>query len=104
MQRPIEEIAASQARLRQRLSGTSGSNQSEMTSRLEQHRNRIVDLLRDSPNVELLEVEYTDLLEHPRANLERIAEFAKIDPSKIDIMASQIDPSLRHFATETHVA
>ena len=104
MQRPIEEIAASQARLRQRLSGTSRSNQSEMASRLEQHRNRIVDLLRDSPNVELLEVEYTDLLEHPRANLERIAEFAKIDPSKIDIMASQIDPSLRHFATETHVA
>jgi hypothetical protein len=97
MQRPIEEVAASQEKLRHRLSGTSAADPTGMIERLREHRERIIDLLHDTPAVDLLEVDYTDLLQNPRPHLERIAEFGKIDRSKIDIMAAVINPRLRHF-------
>jgi predicted AlkP superfamily phosphohydrolase/phosphomutase/tetratricopeptide (TPR) repeat protein len=97
MQRAIEEVAGSQKKMREQLSGNSPVDQEKMTSWLSQHRDRMVDLLRESPNVDLLEIDYADLIENPQPNLERVVEFAKIDPAKIDIMAAAIDPKLRHF-------
>lgn len=97
MQRAIEEVAASQEKLRLRLSSNAAPEREKMTSWLQQHRDRIVDLLRESPNVDLLEIDYADLIENPRPNLERVVEFAKIHPAKIDIMAAAVDPKLRHF-------
>jgi hypothetical protein len=105
MQRSIEDVAASQEKLRHRRSTSLPPDRERMTAWLRDHRDRIVELLGDAPNVDLLEIDYDDLIENPRANLERITEFARIDPIKIDIMASVIDPSLRHFATEVrHLA
>jgi predicted AlkP superfamily phosphohydrolase/phosphomutase/tetratricopeptide (TPR) repeat protein len=97
MQRAIAEVAASQQKLRRRLSGTSSTDPARMTEWLREHRDRIVGLLREAPNVDLLEIDYSHLLENPREESERIAEFAKIDPEKIEVMAAVIDPSLRHF-------
>ena len=97
MQRPIEEVAASQQKLRHRLSGTSAADPAGMIERLREHRERIIDLLHDTPAIDLLEVDYTDLLQNPRPHLERIAEFGRIDRAKIDIMAAVINPRLRHF-------
>lgn len=57
----------------------------------------MLDLLRGAGNVDLLEVDYVKLLESPNESLPRIAEFAKIDSAQLDLMASAIDPGLRHF-------
>jgi predicted AlkP superfamily phosphohydrolase/phosphomutase/tetratricopeptide (TPR) repeat protein len=96
MQRPIEEVALSQERLRQRLAGRSAANPAQMIERLGKHRDRITELLQQSPNVELLEVDYPDLLQNPGPQLERIADFCRIERAQLERMAAVIDPQLRH--------
>lgn len=96
MQRPIEEVAVSQEKLRQRLAGHSAADRGQMMERLEKHRDRIVELLQQSPNVDLLEVDYTDLLQNPRPQLERISDFSGIERAKLDRMVAVINPELRH--------
>jgi predicted AlkP superfamily phosphohydrolase/phosphomutase/tetratricopeptide (TPR) repeat protein len=111
MNRDIAEIAASQQKLRRRLSGqdkTGGtravasqdqSADSAAPSKLvlQNHRDRMLQLLRDTENVELLEIDYAQLLDSPNELLARIVDFAKIDPTQIDKMAAAIDRKLRHF-------
>ncbi len=99
MQRPIEEVAASQETLRHRLSGTSAADPVLMLERLGEHRDRILDLLRESPNVDLLELDYSSLLDDPRPQLERLAQFCRIDSAQLDRMTAVIDRGLRHFHT-----
>jgi hypothetical protein len=101
MQRSIEDVAASQEKLRQRRSTSSPPDREKMTAWLRDHRDRIVELLREAPNVDLLEIDYDDLIANPRPNLEKIAQFAGIDPVKIDKMAPVIDPDLRHFSNRS---
>lgn len=98
MQREIEEVGASQRTLRERIAGTRASDSSKMTASLAQHRDRMLQMLQQTPNVQLLEVNFTDLVEHPRAQAERIAAFAKIGHDKIENMVAVVDPTLRHFA------
>jgi predicted AlkP superfamily phosphohydrolase/phosphomutase/tetratricopeptide (TPR) repeat protein len=97
MQRDVEEIAESQKKMRQRLAGTQADDPKKMVASLAHHRDLALQLLHNTPTVELLEVDYSTLLENPRVTAERVAEFAKIDNDKIDKMVSVIDPSLRHF-------
>jgi predicted AlkP superfamily phosphohydrolase/phosphomutase/tetratricopeptide (TPR) repeat protein len=97
MQRPIEEVAASQEKLRQRLAGTSAADPARMIERLGTHRDRIMEMLQQSPNVESLEVDYADLLQNPGPHLERIAEFSGIKPERLALMEAVINPRLRHF-------
>jgi predicted AlkP superfamily phosphohydrolase/phosphomutase/tetratricopeptide (TPR) repeat protein len=97
MQRPIEEVAASQEKMRRRLAGTSAADPVRMVERLGEHRDRTMTLLQQTPNVDLLEVDYTDLLHNPRPHLERIAEFSRIGRDKLDLMSAVIHPQLRHF-------
>ena len=70
-----------------------------MLERLGEHRDRILDLLRESPNVDLLEVDYANLLEDPRPQLERLSQFCGIDRVQLDKMTRVIDLGLRHFHT-----
>jgi hypothetical protein len=104
MQREVEEIAGSQHKMRKRLSGAEAEDPQKMVASLAQHRDRALHLLRNTRTVELLEIDYTDLLENPRAAAERVAEFAKIDNDKIDNMAAVVDPSLRHFRSKSETA
>jgi tetratricopeptide (TPR) repeat protein len=97
MQRPIADVAGSQASLRERLAGTSAADPRQMQKSLCEHRDRMLQMLQDVPNVDLLEVEYDELLENPRPHLERVAEFARIDRQRVTMMESVIDHSLRHF-------
>ncbi len=97
MQRPIEEVAASQGKLRERLAGTAAADPARMVEHLGEHRDRIMTLLQQSPNVDLLEVDYTDLLQNPVPQLERIADFSRIESDKVGLMRAVINPELRHF-------
>jgi hypothetical protein len=64
---------------------------------LQNHRERMLELLRGAENVDLLEIDYAQLLDLPNESLARIAEFARINPAEIAKMAAAIDPKLRHF-------
>ena len=97
MKRAIEDVAASQAALRRRLSGATATNAESMQQRLGEHRERMLALLRASSNVELLEIEYTDLLAQPNECLMRIISFAGIEPDRLPKMRAAIAPELRHF-------
>jgi len=96
MQRDIEEVAESQKKMRERLAGGAAGGDERLTTELEQHRTRMLELLRQSPNVEVIEVDYASLLAHGDANAERVATFAGIAPEKVKAMIAVIDSSLRH--------
>ena len=99
--RDISEIGASQQKLRHRLAGRAFVDVDTMGERLQHHRERMLELLREAENVELLKIDYARLLDSPNELLARIAQFAKIDPGRIDKMANVIDPKLRHFNAAT---
>ena len=99
MNRAIEEVAASQAKLRRRISPDSAAVSEEMMKHLAEHRARILSLLRGSPNVKLLEIDYDDLLTRPNELLSQIISFAGIAVEALPSMRAVIAPELRHFAT-----
>lgn len=98
MNREIGAVAASQKRMRTRLAGANRDD-AGAAERMRDHRGRTLDLLRRTPTVDLLEIDYDELLAAPRALLERLAEFAGIDHTRIEGMAAAIDPQLRHAPT-----
>lgn len=98
MQRDIADVADSQRKMRQRLTGNSLIDQEQMQSHLSKHRDRMLELLRESPNVELLEVSYEAILRNPAGLVGSIAEFAGIAADRHDAMLAVIDPSLCHSA------
>ena len=102
MNRDIEEVAASQQKLRQRLSPTSVAERIDMTKRLQEHRDRMLDLLRSSANVSLLEIDYVQLLESPNELLPQIIEFAGLNASAFDRMRAVIDPDCAIFTQSAH--
>jgi predicted AlkP superfamily phosphohydrolase/phosphomutase/tetratricopeptide (TPR) repeat protein len=97
MQRAIDDVAGSQEKMRQKLTHAAATDSAKMVQSLTHHRDRMLQMMKQTPNADVLEIDYADLLENPRANAERVAEFAKIDKSKIDNMVAVVDPSLRHF-------
>jgi hypothetical protein len=58
----------------------------------------MLDLLRESPNVELLEVHYEELLSDSTRLVAQIAEFSGIALDRCPAMVAVIDPALCHSA------
>lgn len=99
MLRPLEDVVASQTTMLSRR-GTSGIAAAE---ELRAHRDRMLDLLRSSPNVELLEADYPALLADPLEWSTRIVRFAGLPPERAAAMAAAIAPELcRHGAVTSH--
>ncbi len=77
MQRPVEEIVRSQAKMIDRL-GTSGAEKSpeELAGALHTHREGVLTAMRKESNVfEVLEVDYPSLVADPASWAARVAEF-----------------------------
>ncbi len=76
MTRPIEEVAASQAKMIDHR-GTGGSEQSEaeLVRTLSTHRTEIISWLENHPRVEFLQVDYPSLVKDPKTIVPRIAAF-----------------------------
>ncbi len=105
MVRSVEEVLASQERMRGRRGAvTPGMQRAEMAAELARHRTRMLTLLRDSPNVELLEVDYTALLADPLPWSERVADFAGLARDRAAAMASAVAPELSHGLPAERVA
>ena len=95
MLRPVEEIAASQLRMRARLEPEAAlPDAAKLADWLARHREGVLDLLRREPNVALHLVEYPALVRSPReavANLRSFLELAA--PETADRMLVVIDPT-----------
>jgi hypothetical protein len=76
MNRPIAEVVASQARMidRRRTRGPE-MPPDRLATTLEQHRALVLRGMRDSPDFELLEIDYPHLIIEPAIWIERILEF-----------------------------
>ena len=97
MTRPTGEVAASQRRMLSREHDVAGlADPPRLAGELETHRERMLELLRGSSNVELLEVSYPGLLADPAAWTPHIALFAGLDPECTAAMSAAIAPELCH--------
>lgn len=97
MNRAIDDVVASQRKMRTRVAGQKPDVAVPSRERMSGQRERMLDLLRRTPTVELLEIDYDELLASPLPVLERVADFARVDRDNLDRMLGVIDPSLRHF-------
>ncbi len=76
MQRPVEEVAASQLKmLQRRFPGKTHASPEKMAGALRTHRDEILKMLSHLKGVEVLEVSYPDLVRNPAAWIPRIAAF-----------------------------
>ena len=96
MMRPVNEIAASQAKMIERL-GTEGAavEESRLMRQLVGHRTDSINWLESAKNVEHILVRYPELIESPDKSVKEILEFLDDDFSgAAEKMCSVIDESL----------
>ena len=96
MNRPIDEVVASQRTMIDRLqTGGAGQSAEDLATNLENHRNFILRWLEDHPRIETLVVDYPALVKTPEAVIPGIIEFLGSDrlPHQ-EALGSVIDPSL----------
>jgi hypothetical protein len=75
MERAIQEILASQQKMLARRDEKSGISDAEMQAQFEQHLAAIKYWLARQPNIEVIYVEYNQMIADPREDSARIAEF-----------------------------
>ena len=97
MVRPVEEIAASQLRMRARLEPTATlPDPVKLADWLAKHRDGVLDLLRNEPNVALHLVDYPALVRLPHEAVVNLRLFLELDAQDTgDQMLTVIDPA-RH--------
>ncbi len=97
MNRSVEEVVASQAKMIDRLN-TAGAllNDEQLSYELEMHRLSAIEWLQRHPRADVLVVEYVELLSNPEPWIQKIVDFVGADrlPFK-DTMKSVIQTSLR---------
>ena len=106
MQRPVEEVAASQLKmLQRRFPAKTHASPVKMAESLRTHRDETLQLLRRSPNLNVLEVDYPELVRDPAAMVARLAAFlGERWPVTADRMASVIQPALHRQRSKSHQA
>lgn len=76
MQRPVEEVAASQrTMLLRRFPAKTHATAESMAANLRTHRDEVLKMLRRAPNIEVLEVDYPALVRDPAAWTAKLATF-----------------------------
>jgi len=94
MQRPVSEVAASQAAMIQKL-GTQGAGLAPeaMARALEAHLKQVKASLNLRPEIGVCWIEHHQVLQEPQATAESVQKFLDI-PLDVTAMAAQIDPAL----------
>src|SRR5262245_59176353 len=92
MERDFDEMLASQEKMLQRL-GKPAAPREEIKRAYKVHLKRLHDWLGQQRNVQVLHVNYNDLVQQPRPQAERVCQFlgGNVD---IEGMLSAVDPSL----------
>lgn len=101
MQRPVEEVAASQLKmLQRRFPAKTHAAPEKMAESLRKHRDETLALLRKQKNIEVLEVSYPDLVRAPGEWIPRLAAFlAPRWPLATENLAAVVKPSLHRQRT-----
>jgi hypothetical protein len=94
LDRPLKEIAASQAAMLRRSGREPALPGASLLKALEQHLNQVNRWLADSPNLTVLRLSYHVLLDNPGGECKRIQEFASLSADSILRMQARIDGSL----------
>ncbi len=93
LRRDLREVLASQAKMLERRDESNELPDEKMIEIYENHLWRVDYLFRHAPHLERLEVDYADVVAHPRRESERIAAFVGL-PLDVDRMTSAVDSSL----------
>ena len=99
MNRPVEAIAASQEAMLRRHGQAAPPPRGETAAGLRKHRQRILEMLGESANVEFLQVDYPALLADPLRESERVAAFAGLEPGRAPAMAATVAPEFCRHGT-----
>jgi hypothetical protein len=95
LRRDLEEVIASQNKMltRRREAVGTRTDDEKMIKRYTMHLRKVEFLLEEEPNFEHIDIVYTEALEQPREQAQRIAEFLgmKLD---VDKMTRAVDKSL----------
>jgi hypothetical protein len=107
LDRDIDEVLASQTKMRLRTGNQVQQNNSQMYNAMKSHRDTTLNLLKRFSNIRLLIVPYHGLIAEPERWIDQIAEFLsnRFSLNKTE-MARTIDPSLyrnrlSNFTSET---
>jgi hypothetical protein len=92
MERDLDEVLASQEKMLQRL-GRGAAPRDQMKRSYGLHLGRLHDWLRQQPNMQVLFVNYRDLIERPEEQARRVGAFLGGKPDA-ERMAASVDPAL----------
>jgi hypothetical protein len=93
MQRDMAEVLASQQAMLQRQGTTTDSDDARLAVLFEQHLADVAAWLAHQPNMEVLYVQYRDVVSDPATQLARVRAFLRWD-LRLDAMVSVIDSRL----------
>jgi hypothetical protein len=93
MNRHIDEVLASQAKMLARRGESSETGDGKMRELYENHLWKVKYLIKHQTHLETLDINYKEVLENPRLEAKRIAEFTGLDLD-VDKMAGAVDEQL----------
>ncbi len=93
MRRNLEEVIASQAKMLERRGEASDTEDDRMVELYQSHLRRVSAMLRHAPHFQHVDLQYTAVLESPRAEAERIRDFLGRELD-VERMAAVVDESL----------
>lgn len=103
MRRSIEQIVTSQNTMLKRLGQkVPDTPQRAVTSAFNDHLKKVQQWLGEQPNIAVLYVDYAAVLEDPRREASKIAQFVGYD-FNLDAMIKEVEPSLHREKTGTTV-
>ena len=93
MNRHFDEVLASQAKMLARRGENSETSDEKMRELYENHLWKVKYLIKHQPHLEALDINYKEVLENPRGEAKRIADFTGLDLD-MDKMAGMVDDQL----------
>jgi hypothetical protein len=100
MNRNIEEVLASQAKMLERRGESSDTDDTRMRELYKEHMDKVHFVLKYRPSFEMIEVHYKDVLDDPQSQAARIRDFLG-KPLDVRKMAGVVDESLYRNRAET---
>src|SRR5438552_1196485 len=96
MTRPIEEVVRSQrAMIDRRTTKAAELDSAQLTRGLRAHRNEILTLLKSTPHMQFIEIDYPTLVREPLPQISRLIDFLGKDRLRSsENMATVVDPTL----------
>ncbi|MGJ8657024.1 MAG: alkaline phosphatase family protein [Akkermansiaceae bacterium] len=100
MKRPVEEVVDSQWKMLERQGSVPRADKQHLIQTQETHKNQILARLRQRQDVDLLEIDYPELVSNPKTQIPRLIEFLGESISAPEKLVSAIRPDLHRNKVE----